>query len=84
MFDSGKAGVIEKEKVRTILNTLGHTYNDSELDSLLEKEDTDGKLKKIYVRFTFIYESMLYDSNILIYNIIPNNAIKYWFSIGYF
>lgn len=43
MFDSTKAGLIEKEKVRTILNTLGHTYNENELDTLLEIEDKDGK-----------------------------------------
>lgn len=43
MFDSSKSGKIEKEKVRTILNTLGHTYDDSELDALLAAEDTEGK-----------------------------------------
>ncbi|KAG5880813.1 hypothetical protein JTB14_027980 [Gonioctena quinquepunctata] len=39
MFDSTKKGNIEKEKVHTILTTLGHTYEDSELDALLESED---------------------------------------------
>lgn len=43
MFDSSKSGKIEKEKVRTILNTLGHTYDDSELDVLLAAEDTEGE-----------------------------------------
>lgn len=43
MFDSSKSGKIEKEKVRTILNTLGHTYDDSDLDILLAAEDTEGK-----------------------------------------
>lgn len=43
MFDSRKEGKIEKEKVRTILNTLGHTYDDQELESLLESEDGEGK-----------------------------------------
>ncbi|CRL01817.1 CLUMA_CG015033, isoform A [Clunio marinus] len=43
MFDSSKSGKIEKEKVRTILNTLGHTYDDSDLDALLEAEDTEGR-----------------------------------------
>lgn len=43
MFDSSKSGKIEKEKVRTILNTLGHTYDDGELDELLETEDAEGK-----------------------------------------
>lgn len=43
MFDSSKSGKIEKEKVRTILNTLGHTYDDSELDGYLAAEDTEGR-----------------------------------------
>jgi calmodulin len=43
MFDSTKTGKIEKEKVRTILNTLGHTYDDKELEDLLEAEDVEGK-----------------------------------------
>lgn len=43
MFDSGKQGKIEKEKVRTILNTMVHSYDDKKLDSLLEGEDNDGK-----------------------------------------
>ena len=42
MFDSAKTGRIEKEKVRTILNTLGHTYDDQELEELLEAEDSEG------------------------------------------
>ena len=45
MFDSQKSGKIEKEKVRTILNTLGHTFDDHELETLLkEEEELDGKL----------------------------------------
>ncbi|CAH1717540.1 unnamed protein product [Chironomus riparius] len=43
MFDSNKSGKIEREKVRLILNTLGYTYDDSELDRLLSAEDTEGK-----------------------------------------
>jgi hypothetical protein len=46
MFDSSKTGKIEKEKVRTILNTLGHTYDDTELDDLLAAEDVEGIFKK--------------------------------------
>ncbi|CAH0563824.1 unnamed protein product [Brassicogethes aeneus] len=41
MFDSTKKGRIEKEKVRTILTTLGHTYDDSELEALLQSEDKE-------------------------------------------
>ena len=43
MFDSTKSGKIEKEKVRTILNTLGHTFDDHDLDIMLRAEDEDGK-----------------------------------------
>lgn len=42
MFDSCKTGKIELAKVRLILNTLGYTYDDSELDGLLSAEDTEG------------------------------------------
>lgn len=47
MFDSGKTGSIEKEKIRTILNTLGHTYDDKELMDMLDQEDEEGKTNKI-------------------------------------
>lgn len=47
MFDSSKKGNIDREKVRTILTTLGHTYDDSELDALLSGEDPESKYEKI-------------------------------------
>lgn len=43
MFDSGKKGNIDREKVRTILTTLGHHFDDAELDTLLSDEDPDSK-----------------------------------------
>ncbi|XP_042230210.1 troponin C-like isoform X2 [Homarus americanus] len=42
MFDSGKTGKIEKEKIRTILNTLGANYINEELEALLVDNDLDG------------------------------------------
>lgn len=45
MFDGSKSGKIELAKVRLILNTLGYTYDDSELDGLLSAEDTEGKFQ---------------------------------------
>jgi len=46
MFDSGKTGCIEKEKIRTILNTIGAQYDSDELEALLEENDAEatGKL----------------------------------------
>ncbi|ROT70359.1 troponin-C isoform 6x [Penaeus vannamei] len=41
MFDSGKTGKIEKEKIRTILNTLGASYINEELEALLTENDVD-------------------------------------------
>ncbi|XP_077283087.1 troponin C-like isoform X1 [Arctopsyche grandis] len=42
MFDSSKQGKIEKEKVRTILNTMVYSYDDKELETLLDGEDNEG------------------------------------------
>lgn len=42
MFDSAKTGSIEKEKVQTILNTLGHAFDDLELAEMLDAEDIEG------------------------------------------
>ncbi|KAL7631950.1 UNVERIFIED_CONTAM: hypothetical protein RMT77_017728 [Armadillidium vulgare] len=42
MFDSGKKGSVEKEKIRTILNTLGANFDPDELEALLEENDTEG------------------------------------------
>lgn len=69
MFDTGKTGSIEKEKVRTILNTLGHTYDDSELLTMLDSEDVDGKhfiiifnlLKRFFFgKFVVFYYEQIY------------------------
>jgi Ca2+-binding EF-hand superfamily protein len=46
MFDSSKAGKIENEKIRTILNTLGLAINDLELEALLEEEDKEGNVQQ--------------------------------------
>lgn len=43
MFDSANRGAIEKEKVRTILTTLGHSYDEKELEAMLSDEDPDGE-----------------------------------------
>merc|ERR1712071_37639 len=45
MFDSSKSGKIETEKVRTILCTMGHNFDDEELEALLEEETQDGSGK---------------------------------------
>ena len=45
MFDSGKTGCIEKEKIRTILNTIGAQYDSDELEALLEENDAEGSSK---------------------------------------
>lgn len=55
MFDSTKSGRIEKEKVRTILNTLGHTFDDHELEVLLKQEDEEGTYIYIYIAILRIF-----------------------------
>lgn len=44
MFDQGKTGFIEAGKISTILNTIGHTFDDDELQALIDENDKDGKL----------------------------------------
>ncbi|XP_076249926.1 troponin C-like [Rhynchophorus ferrugineus] len=41
MFDSTKNGTIDREKVRTILTTLGHSYDEKELEQMLADEDPE-------------------------------------------
>lgn len=52
MFDSGKKGTIEMEKVRTILVTMGHNFDDEELEALLEEENKDGSYTQSHFAYT--------------------------------
>jgi Ca2+-binding EF-hand superfamily protein len=42
MFDQGKTGFIESTKISTILNTIGHTFDDEELQALIDENDPEG------------------------------------------
>lgn len=44
MFDQGKTGFIDSSKVATILNTLGHNFDDEELQALVEGHDPESML----------------------------------------
>lgn len=41
MFDTTKSGFIETIKISTILNTMGQLFDDTELNSLITKNDPD-------------------------------------------
>jgi Ca2+-binding EF-hand superfamily protein len=47
MFDSGKTGFVDTEKIKTILNTLGQNFDDDDLQALIEENDPEklGKVK---------------------------------------
>jgi len=47
MFDTGKTGFIEGTKIATILTTLGHTFDEDELQTLIEQHDDGEGLGKI-------------------------------------
>lgn len=49
MFDSGKRGTIEKEKVRTILNTLGHFIDDVELETVIDEVTSPEFSGKVFI-----------------------------------
>jgi len=42
MFDQGKTGFVESLKISTILNTIGHSFDEDELQALIEENDPDG------------------------------------------
>lgn len=48
MFDQGKTGFIEAAKISTILTTLGHSFDEDELNALIEQHDTEGE-NKLYI-----------------------------------
>ncbi|CAH0564223.1 unnamed protein product [Brassicogethes aeneus] len=41
MFDQTKSGFIETHKIATILNTIGQLFDESELNSLISRNDPD-------------------------------------------
>lgn len=41
MFDQTKSGFIEVHKISIILNTMGQSFDESELNSLISKNDPD-------------------------------------------
>jgi Ca2+-binding EF-hand superfamily protein len=59
MFDQGKTGFIDSSKFSTILNTLGHSFDDEELQALLEQNDPEGTGKLNFDAFTEIASHFL-------------------------
>lgn len=59
MFDSGKTGKIDTEKIRTILNTLGQSYDDDELQALIEQHDPEGTGKLKFDDFAEVVANFL-------------------------
>lgn len=47
MFDQGKTGFIEAVKIATILTTLGHTFDEDELQALIDQHENDGTVRSI-------------------------------------
>jgi len=54
MFDQGKTGFIESAKIATILNTIGHTFDDEELQALIDENDPEGTGKLNFDAFSAI------------------------------
>ena len=57
MFDSGKKGFVDTDRIRTILNTLGQNFDEDELNELIDAHDVEGKFlfrsKKFYFYLEF-------------------------------
>lgn len=44
MFDQGKTGFIETNRVAAILNTMGQQFDSTELQVTIEEADKDSKI----------------------------------------
>lgn len=84
MFDSSKQGQIEKEKVRTILNTMVYSYDEKELESLLDGEDEEGeflhvKIDRVCVllKKNTIYQS---ENRLMKFSLRPTIALSQYFA----
>lgn len=42
MFDTTKSGYIETLKIPTILNSMGHLFDDKELNTVIDENDREG------------------------------------------
>uniref|UniRef100_A0A8D8PWU9 Troponin C n=1 Tax=Cacopsylla melanoneura TaxID=428564 RepID=A0A8D8PWU9_9HEMI len=65
MFDSGKRGSIEKEKVRTILNTLGHFIDDVELETVIDEINSEHEDNLSFEEFLEVAGHFLRDDDVL-------------------
>ena len=45
MFDQGKTGFIETNRVAAILNTMGQQFDNGELQIMIEQADKESKLQ---------------------------------------
>ncbi len=54
MFDQGKTGFIETNRVAAILNTMGQQFDTTELAITIEEADKDSKLYYDYEKETLV------------------------------
>lgn len=59
MFDTTKSGFIETIKISTILNTMGQLFDEAELQTMIEEEDTEGQGKINFDQFCNIASNFL-------------------------
>lgn len=52
MFDQGKTGFIETNRVAAILNTMGQQFDSNELAITIEETDKDSKAKLLTISGT--------------------------------
>ncbi|KAK2704188.1 troponin C-like [Artemia franciscana] len=63
MFDQGKQGFIDANKISTILNTLGQNFDEIELQAIIEQTDEKGTGKVNYDQFADIVTHFLEDED---------------------
>ncbi|XP_017786152.1 PREDICTED: troponin C-like [Nicrophorus vespilloides] len=59
MFDTSKCGFIETLKISTMLNTMGHIFDDNELNALINHQDPENIRKVNFNSFCSIASHFL-------------------------
>lgn len=84
--DTTKSGFVETNRLAGILATIGQVFDEEELDDIIEGVDVEGKqhnnlesslyynvYKIITTHRLWLYFSLWYRTNILVYNFTPQN-----------
>ncbi|KAI9554014.1 troponin C [Daphnia sinensis] len=83
MFDQGKTGFIETNRVAAILNTMGQQFDSNELAITIEEADKNSKIKMMLKMQWNMTRGVLSDNNEMIFKNLKTETGKLSFEAFY-